>query len=135
MSICASVEVDVPPEELWPLVAQPGRWHEWAWHLRGATGLGSVEVLPHRTGVVWVAGLVPVPVTVSEVDRPRRWAWRAGPIRVDHEVQAHDGGSRVAFTLRAPGPVEALLRPVYGPVMRSAARRLGTTAEVAAGRR
>jgi hypothetical protein len=36
----------LPSTATWPLMARPGRWREWAPHIRGAWGLGDPEVQP-----------------------------------------------------------------------------------------
>jgi hypothetical protein len=106
------------PEAVWPLLARPARWHEWAPHVRGGWGLGSPEVEVGRTGVVRALGLLPVPVRIESVEAGRSWRWRvAGLVRMDHRVEPAADGSTVAIELSAPGPLESALSAAYGPVI------------------
>ncbi|MGK2937371.1 MAG: SRPBCC family protein [Solirubrobacteraceae bacterium] len=48
-----------PAEQAWPLLARPNRWHEWAPHVRGASGVGDDEVQPGRRGAAMLMGVRP----------------------------------------------------------------------------
>src|SRR5829696_215326 len=50
-------ESSAPPRVVWPLLAEPARWHEWAPHVRGAIRLGAPEVVAGRRGFVRLAGV------------------------------------------------------------------------------
>ena len=65
------------PAEAWDKLSRPGRWHEWAPHVRGAWGLGEV-VRAGEAGAARLLGVVPVPVRITAVDAPRSWSWRVG---------------------------------------------------------
>ncbi|WP_210491369.1 SRPBCC family protein [Patulibacter sp. SYSU D01012] len=107
------------PAVVWPLLACPARWEEWAPHVRGAWGLGEREVRAGAWGAVLLFGLAPVPVRVTAVDPGRSWTWRAGLLTVRHRVDPLDGGhSVVGLDLSAPRPLELALRATYGPVCR-----------------
>ena len=113
--------------EAWDLMARPARWHEWAPHIRGAAGLGAPEVVAGNTGVVRLAGVVPVPARIVDKEPGRSWTWVVGPVRLNHRVEPRGRGCEVAVDLSAPGPVEAALRVTYGPLvallMRNLARK------------
>lgn len=112
------------PDAAWRLLAQPGRWHEWAPHVRGAWGLGEPEVEEGRSGFVRLAGVVPVPVEIINKGE-RSWTWRVGGVvTMDHVVTP----DAVAITLQAPAPLERALGVAYGPVIRALLRRLSRTA-------
>ena len=72
-----------PADRVWPLLAEPARWSDWAPHLHGAWGLGSREVRPGARGAVRLLGVVPVPahITGKEPGRSRarasRWCSRS----------------------------------------------------------
>jgi hypothetical protein len=119
---------DAPPAAAWALLAEPGRWHEWAPHIRGAWGLGAPEVRTGARGAVRLASAVPVPARVTSVDPGRAWTWRVGVVDMTHRVEARASGSLVAVDLRAPGPLEPALAAAYGPVITWTLRRLARRA-------
>jgi len=117
------------PEAAWTLFSRPREWSAWAPHVRGAWGLGD-EVTVGAAGAVRLLGVVPVPVRVLAVTPGRAWSWRVGAVvEADHRVEPRDGGCRVAFDLRAPGPAEAALAAAYGPVIALTLRRLARAIE------
>jgi carbon monoxide dehydrogenase subunit G len=117
-----------PAETVWSLIAEPNRWAEWAPHMRGAWGLGSPEVEKWRIGAARLFGVLPVPARITAKRDGRSWAWRVGPMGLDHAVEPIDGGSRVSMTLRAAGPLEPLLAATYGPVVQTLVQRLARVA-------
>ena len=104
------------PAEAWALVARPGRWHEWAPHVRGAWGLGDPEVGVGARGAARLLGVLPVPARVVAKQPGRSWTWRVGPVELVHRVAARRGGCEVAIDIQAPGPLERVLSVTYGPV-------------------
>lgn len=117
------------PEEVWPLLARPDRWHEWAWHISGAWGLGSPEVREGAVGAVRLLGVVPAPVRISAVDRGRSWSWTAGPVTFHHRVDpAPAGGSVVGIDVEAVRPVLFAVERSYGPVCDHAVKRIAERA-------
>ena len=117
------------PAAVWPLLARPARWPEWAPHVRGAVGLGDPEVRAGALGAVLLLGVAPVPVRVTAVEPGRSWTWRAGLVTVRHRVDPlEDGHSVVGIDLSAPGPLELGLRVTYGPVCRWATAALARRA-------
>lgn len=119
-----SASSDAPARELWPLLARPERWPEWAPHLRGAWGLGWPEVKPGATGAARLLGFVPVPATILRKRAGWSWAWRVGPVEMDHRLVPTGRGTDVEITLNAPRPLELALAASYGPLMMLALRRL-----------
>ena len=117
-----------PPAEAWELMARPARWHEWAPHIRGASGLGSPEVVPGNAGVVRLAGVVPVPARIVGKQPGRSWSWVVGPVTLHHRVEPRGRGCEVAVDLEAPAPVEAALRVTYGPLVALLGRNLARKA-------
>lgn len=111
------------PADVWALLARPARWHEWAWHVRGAWGLGDPEVRAGARGAVRLFGVVPVPVRITRVDPGRSWSWRAGPLTFHHRVDRHGAsGSTVGIDVDGPPGVLAVVRRTYGPWCRHATR-------------
>ena len=124
-----SASSDGAPADAWSLYARPGRWHEWAPHLRGAWRLGDPEVEAGRRGAVWLVGLVPIPATIVHKRAGRAWTWQVGPVTMVHRVQPRSGGGcDVVLHLRAPGPLEVVLGRTYGPVIALLLRNLARAA-------
>jgi hypothetical protein len=117
---------DAPATELWPLLARPERWPEWAPHVRGAWGLGSPEVERGARGAARLLGVVPVPATIVRKRAGRSWAWRVGPVEMDHRLVPRRRGTDVEVTVKAPAPLELALKAAYGPLMKLALRRLAS---------
>jgi hypothetical protein len=113
----------------WALLAQPGRWHEWAPHVRGAWGLGAPEVRRGAVGAVRLLGVVPVPARIVDVVPNRSWSWRVGGVLMDHRVTPRVGGGCViGVDLAARAPLEAVLGASYGPVVAALVVRLARVA-------
>ena len=115
-------------DDLWPLLARPERWPEWAPHVRGAWGLGSPEVERGARGAARLLGVVPVPATIVRKRPSRSWAWRVGPVEMDHRLVPQRRGTAVEVTVEAPAPLELALRAAYGPLMKLVLRRLAASA-------
>lgn len=129
MSRTFSADSPAPPEAAWSLLAEPGRWAEWAPHLRGAWHLGEPEVQDGRTGAARLLWAVPVPARIVGKRPGRSWTWRVGPVVMDHAVTARPGGgSRVSLTIQAPAPLEGLVAATYGPVVQVLLERLARRA-------
>lgn len=106
-----------PPPSAWRLLAEPARWKRWAPHIRGAWGLGEVEVQPGRRGVVLLAPRIPVPVRIIAKQPGRWWEWQVGPLQMRHAVHRERDGCRIEVTLRGPGPAELAAHAAYGPII------------------
>ncbi len=114
-----------PPEAVWPLLAQPARWKEWAPHVRGAWGLGAPEVRDGARGAVRLLGVVPVPAAIVAKRARREWTWRVpAGVRLVHRVEPYGAGSLITIELQAPRAVEPALALAYGPLVQLLVRRL-----------
>ena len=118
-----------PAEQVWPLLAEPDRWSDWAPHLRGAWGLGSREVRPGARGAVRLLGVVPVPAHVTAKEPGRSWDWRVGPVWFRHRVTSAPDGSVVGIDIAAPEPLESALRVSYGPLVTVLVHNLARVAD------
>jgi uncharacterized protein YndB with AHSA1/START domain len=99
-----SVEVDASAAEVWSLVAEPRRWHEWSPYVAGAEGLGTPEVQEGALGSVVVRGGVRIGAEILEVVPGEAWTWRVRGLRIRHEVEATSGGCRLTMTPSGSGP-------------------------------
>jgi hypothetical protein len=115
------------PETAWALISRPGRWQEWAPHIRGASGLGEPEVHAGARGAVRLLGVVPVPATIVERG-VRSWRWRVASVEFEHRVEPRADGCEVIITIEAPRPVEGALALTYGPVVGLLVRNLARVA-------
>jgi hypothetical protein len=123
--ITFTVPCPAPADAVWSLYARPDRWHEWALHVRGAWGLGEPVVQAGERGAIRLAGVVPIPARILEVDAPREWTWQVGPVVMRHWIA--DGA--VGLDLDAPDPLERVLGAAYGPLVRVLLGRLARRAE------
>jgi hypothetical protein len=111
MTITIEVESAAAPARVWELYSQPGRWSEWAPHVRSPRGLGEPEVRPGARGTVRVFGALPVRATIGAVEAGARWTWAVGPLRLEHLVDARPGGgSFIGLRIDASPALEAGLR-------------------------
>ncbi|UFU03005.1 SRPBCC family protein [Ruania suaedae] len=107
-----AVTGDASPEEVWSRYVHPGRWPEWAGHIRSVTCDDEILRVGSRGAVHGPLGLR-ADFTVTEVDSAAwEWAWRVrcGPIRLRlaHGVQPGCGGnagSRTWLTIDGAAPV------------------------------
>jgi Polyketide cyclase / dehydrase and lipid transport len=123
-----AADLDITPERAWTLYSHPADWPSWAPHLRGASGLTGYrgEVRAGARGLVWVLGVLPLPVKVTWVDRGHSWSWKVGPVEMDHVVEEReDGGCRVAVVFRGSGLVEQLCLALYGAPAHLFLRNMG----------
>jgi hypothetical protein len=78
--------VEASAAEVWSLVAEPGRWHEWSPYVAGAEGLGTPEVQAGAAGSVVLRGGLRIPAEVLEVVPGVSWTWQVKGLRIRHEV-------------------------------------------------
>jgi hypothetical protein len=124
------------PAAVWPLMARPDRWHEWAWHVRGAWGLGDPEVRAGARGVVRLLGVVLTPVRITDVVPGRSWSWRAGPLVFHHRVDPLGAsGSTVGIDIDGPAVLMPVVKRTYGPLCLGATRALAERAATLGGQR
>jgi hypothetical protein len=122
-----TAESEASPVAAWNLLARPDAWSEWAPHVRGAWGLGSPEVRRGAFGFARLLGVIPVPAKIT-AKTERSWAWSVGPVTLVHRVEPRAGGCTVAIDLLAPGPLEAAIAAIYGPVIQLMLDRLARVA-------
>jgi uncharacterized membrane protein len=116
MQFEVSIDIDRPPEVVWPVMADVERWHEWTASIRsikrldaGAFGVGSRARVhqPKLQAMVW---------RVTEFEQGRSFAWETrGPgicVVGRHAVQTNARGSRVTLGIVQKGWLATLLRPL-----------------------
>jgi uncharacterized protein YndB with AHSA1/START domain len=109
----ASVEVEASAAEVWSLVAEPARWHEWSPYVAGAEALGTPEVQEGAKGSVVIRGGVRIGAEILEVVPGVSWTWRVRGLRIRHEVESTPGGCRLTMTPSGSGPLWTPLAFTY----------------------
>ena len=137
MRIEASVEIDCPPEDVYALVMDPSRLHEWVsiHHdlleappdelKQGSTMIQSLKVAGRRFKVRW---------RVAVDDPPRHVVWEGnGPVwtraRVMYDFDARDGGTRFSYANEYELPGGAAGRLAGRAVARAAQREMARSLE------
>src|SRR5262245_56343418 len=122
MNIEMSVEIDRPPEVVWPVLVNVEHWPDWTSSIakverldRSAFGVGSrVRVRqPRLKTMVW---------QVSEFDKGRLFAWEAQSpgffIEARHEIKASARGSVVVLKLEQTGWLASVVSLLFGSLTR-----------------
>jgi uncharacterized protein YndB with AHSA1/START domain len=98
-----SVEVEASAAEVWSLVAEPERWHEWSPYVAGAEDLGTPEVRAGAQGSVVLRGGLRIDAEILEVVPGESWTWQVRGLRIRHEVEPTPGGCRLTMTPSGSG--------------------------------
>jgi hypothetical protein len=101
------VETEASAAEVWSLLAEPRRWHEWSPYVAGGEGLGAPEVEEGAVGAVVLRGGARIRAEILEVVPGRSWTWRVKGLRIRHEVHPTARGTRLSMTPEGRGPVWA----------------------------
>jgi uncharacterized protein YndB with AHSA1/START domain len=107
------VETGASPEEVWSLLAEPARWHEWSPYVAGGEGLGEPEVEAGAVGAVVLRGGARIGAEILEVVPGRLWTWQVKGLRVRHGVHPMPGGTRITMTPSGSGPLWAPIAAGY----------------------
>jgi uncharacterized protein YndB with AHSA1/START domain len=105
--------IDAPPERVWPLVADVGRYGEWSPENRGGRwqgppGVGAVFKGTNRHGVMrWTTRC-----TVLEYEQPSRFSFEVADSRMrwGYRLEPERGGTRVVEWREHVGQVPLFLR-------------------------
>ena len=108
-----SVQIDAPPEQVWVVMSDVERWHEWTPTI---TSVRRTNTGPFRIGArarVHQPKLLPADWVVTSLEEGRSFDWesRAPGVLVlaRHRVDPVPGGSRVTLSIQYSGPVGSLL--------------------------
>lgn len=99
-----TVETEASAPEVWSLLAEPRRWHEWSPYVAGAEGLGEPEVEAGAVGSVVLRGGVKIGAEILAVVPGESWTWQVKGLRIRHEVHPTPGGCRLTMTPEGSGP-------------------------------
>jgi hypothetical protein len=99
-----SVETEASAAEVWSLLAEPARWHEWSPYVAGAEGLGEPEVEAGAVGAVVLRGGARIGAEILAVVPGRSWTWQVKGLRIRHKVHPTPRGARFSMTPEGSGP-------------------------------
>ena len=86
------------PEVVWNLLVDLDAWPQWGPSIQRAELAGTGPMKLGSQGKVWTPIGLALPFEITEFEDHRCWAWAvAGIGATRHEVQAVDGGTRLAF--------------------------------------
>jgi hypothetical protein len=124
-----SVEIEAPAAEVWSLIAEPARWHEWSPYVAGGEGLGEAEVREGARGAVVLRGGVRVGAEILEVVPGASWTWQVKGLRIRHEVvPTIAGGCRLSMIPSGSGPIWLPIATGYRLSTALIARNVGRVA-------
>ena len=117
-----SVQIDAPPEQVWVVMSDVERWHEWTPTI---TSVRRTNTGPFRIGArarVHQPKLLPADWVVTSLEEGRSFDWesRAPGVRVlgRHRVDPVPGGTRVTLSIQYSGPVGSLLGRLLAGISR-----------------
>jgi hypothetical protein len=118
----SAVEIDAPIDQIWPIIADVERWHEWTASITGVTWQDGGSMRPGAVAAVRQPKLPVAKWKVTEVadrgtDR-RSFTWVSGGPGFRstgiHEVVARPDGKSVAtLGIRTTGIIGALMWPLF----------------------
>jgi len=107
------VDIEAPPESVWPVMSGVERWHEWTASITGVERLDAGPFAPGARARVRQPGLPPAEwkVTALEPGRSFTWESRAPGVHVTahHEVAAMAGGTRATLWIDYAGVLGKLI--------------------------
>ena len=113
-----SIEIAAPPEQVWPVMRDVERWHEWTPTIISVT---RQDAGPLRAGSRAVVRQPKLPLgtyVVTSVDEGRAFTWEnraAGVLGVaHHRIEPTGSGSRVSLDVEFHGPLAWLVSAFYG---------------------
>lgn len=120
-SVERSITIGVPPERVYEVFVDPGRWLEWNPHMREMKPLSEGPLAPGFKARL-AARFNPFTSTweVTEVKAGRSFAWTSSSLVpglrlvFDHIAEAADGGTRATIRIDIGGPL-ALVGGLAGP--------------------
>ena len=117
-----SVQIDAPPGQVWPVMSDVERWHEWTPTI---TSVRRTNAGPFRIGArarIHQPKLPPADWVVTSLEDGRSFDWesRAPGVRVvgRHRVDPASSGSRVTLSIQYSGVIGNLLGRMIGSISR-----------------
>jgi uncharacterized membrane protein len=107
------VDIEAPPERVWPIMSDVERWHEWTASIRGIKRWGEGPLAVGQRALVRQPKFPPAMWKVTAVEPGRSFTWEsvAPGIHVTgrHRIDPTPGGSRVTLSLTYDGVIGRLM--------------------------
>jgi hypothetical protein len=108
-----SIDIDAPPEVVWPVMADGERWHEWT---PSVTSVRRLDKGPLRVGsraLIRQPRFPPAVWKVTTLEPGHRFVWKSGMplmwVYGDHSVEPTASGTRATLRLFYEGPLGRLM--------------------------
>ena len=113
MEFQISVDIDAPPDVVWPVMSDGERWHEWT---ASVTSVRLLDKGPLRIGsraLIRQPRFPPAVWKVTALEPGRRFVWRSGMpgmwVYGDHSVELTPTGTRATLRLTYEGLLARLM--------------------------
>jgi len=113
MEYLISVDIDAPPDVVWPVMSDGERWHEWT---ASVTSVKRLDKGPLRIGsraLIRQPRFPPAVWTVTTLEPGRRFVWKSGMpgmwVYGDHAVETIPTGTRATLRLTYEGALARLM--------------------------
>lgn len=116
--------VDAPPDVVWEVMTDIGRWPEWTPTVKRVVRDDSGPLRIGSRARLWLRGvLYGTNWTVTELQPGRSFMWESSVFpgiheRAIHEVRPDGDGAWVVLRIEAGGPLAVALSPVYASASR-----------------
>ena len=113
MDFDISVDIAAPPDEVWRVMSDVERWHEWTASIRAIRLLDKGPLRVGSRALVRQPRFPPALWKVSDLDPGRSFTWTTGApgmwVYGRHSVAPSGTGSRANLHLHYEGPIGRLL--------------------------
>lgn len=107
-----SIDIDAPPERVWSVMADVGRWPEWTASVSSAERLDDGDFRVGARAKLKQPRVPPVVWTVTALDAGRSFEWRNSSPGMrsvaGHRIEPTDGGSKVTLWVEQTGILATL---------------------------
>jgi uncharacterized protein YndB with AHSA1/START domain len=107
MDLQTTVEIQAQPAEVWHVLTDVERWHEWTASIDSIRLLNGSELAVGIRASIRQPRMPAVTWTVNEVTPNRSFTWSAESMGTEtvatHSIEPVQGGTRVTLTIRQSG--------------------------------
>lgn len=115
-----SAESKAPPGDIWELYTDVENWHEWSKGVEESSLDGEFE--PGSKGKVKAPNLPRTGFELVEVEPERSFVSKAGmpggTLKLEHTIEAADGGSRITHRATFDGALSFIWVPLVGRIVK-----------------
>jgi uncharacterized membrane protein len=120
-TISVSVNIDAPPEKVFAVLSDVGRWPEWTATMTSVQRMESGPFVVGSSARVRQPKLRPAVWRVTELEDGRNFTWvtRSPGLRMSasHSIEHQGAGSRVALSLELTGLIAPVVARLFGGLM------------------